>query len=215
MSIKNFDKDILLASLTVKSFLQTKANMDPPTVDIEKEPFLDMLLAAIETFKRECVGYIFGYKPSRKRNSFIITNVVNIQLAKKRKNSEVVQSQLSRKNCEDLFKKYPSLFSVIGDFHSHPEWGRHKGVAMPSEIDIKNIEQGEISIIIAISTINKDRILWQNNNEGGIKGSLGDYKFCLNVFRIVKKKDGSKIEECLVINAPAAMKSLNRALGYI
>lgn len=189
--------------------------MDPPIVYIEKEPFLNMLSASIETFKRECVGYIFGHKPSRKRNSFIITNAANIQLAKKRKNSEVVQSQLSKKNCEDLFKKYPSLFKVIGDFHSHPEWGKHKGVAMPSETDIKNIERGEISIIIAISTINKDRILWQNNNEGGVKGSLGNYRFDLNVFRIVQKKDGSKAEECLVINAPTAVKSLNRALGYI
>lgn len=188
--------------------------MDPPIVYIEKGPFLDMLSASIETFKRECVGYIFGRKPSRKRNSFIITNAVNIQLAKRRKNSEVVQSQLSKKNCEDFFKKYPSLFKVIGDFHSHPEWGKHKGIAMPSETDIKNIEYGEISIIIAISTINKDRILWQNNSNGGIKGSLGSYKFCLNVFRIVKKGDGSKMEECLVINASAAIKSLNRALGY-
>ena len=188
--------------------------MDPPIVYIEKEPFLDILLASVETFKRECVGYIFGYKPSRKRNSFIITNAVNIQLAKKRKNSEVIQSQLSKKNCEDLFNSYPSMFKVIGDFHSHPEWGRHKGVAMPSEIDIKNIEQGEISIIIAISTMNKERVLWQNNNDGGVNGSLSNYKFCLNVFRIVKNKDGSKKEECLSIHAPAAIKSLNRALGY-
>ncbi|MDP3696783.1 MAG: hypothetical protein Q8R55_02000 [Candidatus Taylorbacteria bacterium] len=189
--------------------------MDPPIVYIEKEPFLNMIIASVETFKRECVGYVFGYKPTRERNSFVITNSVAIQLAKKRKNSEVEQSQLSGMHIDDCFKKYPSLFRVIGDFHSHPEWGSCKGLALPTDRDIKNMEKGEMSIIIAISSINKDRVLWQGASGGGIKGSLSKYKFHLNAFRLIKDKDDKQTEELLVVHAPAAIKALNRALGYI
>ena len=187
--------------------------MDPPVVYIEKEPFLNMVLASVETFKRECVGYIFGHKPTRERNSFVIISTAAIKLAKKRKNSEVEQTQLSGKSIDDCFKKYPSLFRVIGDFHSHPEWGSCKGWALPTKRDLKNMEKEELSVIIAISSINKDRILWQSASDGGIRGSLSKYKFHFNVFRLVKK--GGKLEEeLLIVQAPAAIKALNRALGY-
>ena len=190
--------------------------MDAPIVYIEKEPFLMMLLASIETFKRECLGYIFGYQPTKTRNSFIITNAAAVQLAIKRKNSEVKQSLLSAKNIDSCCGKYPNLFRVIGDFHSHPEWGRHKGSAMPSKKDIKAMvdEKIKIGVIIAISSINKERILWQSASDGGIKGSLGSYKFHINVCRIVKDGDEKPMAECLDVQAPAAIKSLNGALVY-
>lgn len=190
--------------------------MDSPIVYIEKEPFLTMIFASVETFKRECLGYIFGYKPTQDRNSFVITNAIPIQLAKKRKNSEVEQSKLSMNNISNCFDGYPSLFRKIGDFHSHPEWGRHKVQAIPSKQDIKDMIEEEIpiGIIIAISLLNKERILWQNTSGGGVKGSLGKYKFHLNVFRVVKDEDNNRTEESLTVYAPAATRSLNRALGY-
>lgn len=190
--------------------------MDSPVVYIEKEPLLMMLLASIETFKRECLGYIFGYQPTKARNSFVITNAAAVQLAIKRKNSEVKQSLLSAKNINGCCEKYPSLFRVIGDFHSHPEWGRHKGSAIPSKKDIKGMidEKIKIAVIIAISSVNKERILWQSASDGGIKGSLGKYKFHINICRIVKDGDGKPIAELLNIQASAAIQSLNRALVY-
>ncbi len=198
--------------------------MGPPVVYIEKEPFLIMVVAAIETFKRECLGYILGHKPTRKRNSFVITSAVAVQLATKRKNTEVQQSLLSVKNMIDgCFKKYPNLFKNLGDFHSHPEWGKHKSPADLSKRDSKAMvkEKIPISIIIAISSINKDRVLWQSSYDEGVKGSLGKYKFHVKAYRMVKngdrKKNGDKklTPQALVIRAPGAIKSLNRALiGY-
>lgn len=191
--------------------------MGPPVVYIEKGPFLIIILASIETFKRECLGYIFGYKPTNKRNSFVITNAIAIQLAQKRKNSEVEQSKLSARNIDGCCEKYPTLFRGIGIFHSHPEWGKHKGSADLSKRDIKAMvkEDIPISIIMAISSINKDRVLWQSSSDGGIKGSLGKYKFHIKVHRIVKNGDGKSVPQALVVRAPGAIKLLNRALvGY-
>ncbi len=189
--------------------------MDPPIVYIEKESFLTMVLASVETFNRECFGYIFGYKPSRHRNSFVITNAVAVQLAKKRKNTEIDQSDLSYRNMWKLFSKYPTLFRVVGDFHSHPEWGHHKRIANFSDGDIADMIEKEypIGVVIKISSLNKERILWESAGDGGIRGSLGKYKFHINVCRVVK--DGDKhISESLIIQASAAIKYLNRALGY-
>lgn len=191
--------------------------MDPPTVYIEKEPFLVMILASVETFKRECFGYVFGRRPSRTRNSFIITTAVAVQLAQRRRNMEVEQSKSSKKKMKDCFKKYPAIFPIIGDFHSHPEWGPHKREPGLSDMDIKDlVREGHLlSIVIKISSINKERILWQGTADGGIKGSLGKYKFHINVLRVVKDVSGKLREECFFVQAPAALRSLNRALGYL
>jgi len=190
--------------------------VDPPTVYIEEEPFFTMVLSSVETFKRECFGYIFGRKPSRTRNNFIITSAVAVQLAKKRRNKEIEQSKLSERNMKEFFKKYPAIFPVIGDFHSHPEWGSHKREPTLSSTDMKDMLRGgcPLSVVIKISSINKDRILWQGTAEGGIRGSLGKYKFHINILRVTKEGNGDLKEECFFIQAPAALKSLNRALGY-
>ena len=189
--------------------------MDLPIVYIEKEPFLEMILASVETFKRECFGYVFGYKPSNKRNSYIITSVMPIQLIKKRGNGLIEQSKLSARNIVGCIDKYPVLFPVIGDFHSHPEWGSHKRIPRLSDRDIADMVKNgcSLGVVIKISSINKERILWQRGHDGGIKGSLANYKFHLNVCRVVEGAEGF-LDECLTVNAPAAIKAMNRALGY-
>lgn len=199
--------------------------MDPPNVYIEREPFVSMILSSVETFHRECFGYVLGYKPTRRRNSFIITNVVAVQLAKKRKNMEIEQSKLSCKHMYACFDGYPSIYPLIGDFHSHPEWGRHQRLCEFSDGDAKDMLRVQkrfgtnslIGVVIKISRLKKERILWHpaEDGKGGIKGSLGKYKFHINVCRMVKDSKNKDIPEFLIINADSAMKSLNRALGYI
>ena len=135
--------------------------MDPPIVYIEKEPFRTMLLASIETFKRECLGYIFGHKPTNRHNSFVITDAVAVQLARKRKNKEVEQNKIGEERMKDCFARYPSLFRVIGDFHSHPEWGDYTREPTLADDDIADmLETGyPLGIVIKILSINKERFL--------------------------------------------------------
>lgn len=186
--------------------------MDPPIVYIEKEPFLSMIMASIETFKRECFGIVFGTIPARNRNYFIITNSVAIQLAKKRKNSEIEQSGGSKKRTQDIFDKYPRLYGSIGDFHSHPEWNNVKRLPILSDGDVADMirQNLQICIVIKISSINKERIIWEQAQDGGIRGSLGKYKFHINVIRLINSSE----QQCLLIQASAAIKALNRAIGY-
>ncbi len=190
--------------------------IDPPIVYIEKEPFLAMLLASIDTFKRECFGYIFGYKPTKNRNSFVITSAGEVGLTKKRKNKEVDQSVASKKRMKSCFEKYPALFRPIGDFHSHPEWGEYTREPGLSDSDIEDMIKDEIplGVVIKILSINKERYAWERTSTGGFIGSLGRYKFYFNAFRVFVDKEGKAREQVLMIQAPAAIKALNRALGY-
>lgn len=189
--------------------------MNPPVVYIEKEPFLLMVLSSVESFKKECFGFILGRKPTRIRNSFVITSIATIALTKRRRNKEVEQNKLSRKRTQDYFQKYPSLFPIIGDFHSHPEWGPYKREPRLSDFDISDMEKEglPLGVILKISSLNKERILWENAGDGGVRGSLGNYKFHVNACRVVKEGEQLR-DECLLLKAPAAIKSLNRALGY-
>jgi proteasome lid subunit RPN8/RPN11 len=190
--------------------------LETPIVYIERDPFLIMLLASVETFKRECLGYFFGRCPTKFSNCYFITGVASVQLAKKRHNTSIEQSQLSQRNMGDCFNDYSDLFRVIGDFHSHPEWGSHRREASLSKSDIKDMLRTKypLAVVIKISSINKGRELWKSIPGKGIKGSLGKYKFHLNVFRIVQSEDGEWDEECLDMQAPGAIKGLNMALGY-
>lgn len=190
--------------------------MNLPTVYIEREPFVNMVLASIETFKRECFGYVFGYKPNSRSNSFVITNVIAVQLAKKRKNTEIDQSKGSFDHMWECFNKYPHVYPLIGDFHSHPGWGKHHRSAEFSETDMNDMAKKNlgIGVVIKISSINKERILWESIPGGGVKGSLAGYKFHINVCRVVKDEGGNNVGECLPVDAHAAIKALNRALGY-
>src|SRR3989344_4293365 len=91
--------------------------MDPPIVYIEREPFLDMLIAAVDTFKRECFGYFFGSKPTKKKNTFLIKNAIAVQGTIKRANTEVRISKACHQRLVRIFSKYPGLYPAIGYFH--------------------------------------------------------------------------------------------------
>lgn len=188
--------------------------MDPPYVYIEKEPLLDMVLASIETFRRECLGLLFGRTPSRTRNYFHITNAVNIQLARKRKNKEIEQSKISEEKIREMCGQYPRLYPLIGDFHSHPEWGQYRRVATMSDTDLEDMrkrrDELKVCLVVKISLINKERVVWEPASDGGIKGSLAKYKFHINAIRL----GGDDKEEILEIQAPSALKILNKAIGY-
>lgn len=186
--------------------------MDPPLVYIEKEPFLNMVLASIETFRRECFGLIFGTVPTRTHNYFLIDNVVAVQLAKKRKNSEVDQSRGSKERMSAIFNQYPTLFNPIGDFHSHTEWGNIERFAKLTDTDAADMVKNNmpLCVLINIVTRGKEKMIWESTHSGGTRGSLGKYKYQINAIRLDKNNE----QEYLSIKADAAVKTLNHALGY-
>ncbi|OGN00126.1 MAG: hypothetical protein A3B91_01785 [Candidatus Yanofskybacteria bacterium RIFCSPHIGHO2_02_FULL_41_29] len=192
--------------------------MRAPPVYFKREPFLNMLLAAVDPFKKECLGYIFGKKPTKKRNSFIVINAIPAQLVKRRLNSEIEQSEAGFTRMDKLFSNFYSLYPVIGDFHSHPEWGLHKGSSHVSQKDIEGMrkEMKKISLWVVISISSRMRekvVFWQCQDDGGVRGSLGRYLFEIKAYCMSGNGRPSEQKPIpLTIYAPTAIKALNRAL---
>ncbi len=187
--------------------------MNPPIVYIEREPFLDMLIAAVDTFRRECFGYFFGLKPTRKKNAFFIKNVIAVQSTIKRANTEVKVGKGCYQRLNSIFSKYPRLYPVLGYFHSHPEWGSVPGSHEMSDGDIIEMSKSdsEIAVVLKISSRKRERLDWVSKSDGGVRGSYGDYIVDLNVYRLISTEDDQKIPESLQIIASSVLKDLNRA----
>lgn len=182
--------------------------MSPPGLHIQRGAFLGMVISSVETFKRECLGYVFGYKPTAGRENYLITSVHNIAMVSKRKNAEIEENERSRKRLTGLFEAAPALYRYLGDFHSHPEWGTAKGVAELSEQDIKNMLDNKKSfeIVIAVNSRKKGQVPWEVLADGGIRGSLDKFNFHMAAFTL--DADAKPVQ--LKITAPAALKALNR-----
>ena len=190
--------------------------MSTPTVHVRREPFLNMILSSAEIFRRECLGIVFGYLPTRSKNHFLVTNVIDIKSFKVRLNKEIEQSKKSAQVFKGIFEQAESIFRPIGSFHSHAEWGSHKGVAELGDEDIKNMSsEGEmLNFIIAISSREKGSAPWEIQPDGSIKGSLYKFNFHIAAYMLVDDEENKKVHLELKIVAPAAVKTLNRVYGY-
>ena len=111
----------------------------------------------------------------------------------------------------DIFRAYPNIYPLIGDFHSHPEYGSDQRSFELSDHDIKDMSISswcEIAFVIRISSRSKERLEWISKSDGGVRGSYGDYVIDINVYRLIKN-GGKLVPESLQITSPG-IKSLNR-----
>lgn len=186
--------------------------MDPPVVHVEKEPFEQMLLAAVDPFKKECFGYIFGKKPSRTGNEYVVSKIQIVQsVIRPHKFTEVEHMKRSKKRMFDIFRAYPKLYPLMGDFHSHPEYGSDQRSVELSVHDIQDMSVSswcEIAFVVRISSRSTERLEWISKSGGGVRGSFGDYVVDINVYRLTEN-NGSFVPESLQIISPA-IKALNR-----
>jgi proteasome lid subunit RPN8/RPN11 len=174
-----------------------------------------MILAAVETFKRECLGYLYGQRLTGKRDYYSISFALPIQLATNRKNSGVEQSLGSLTRLMDLMGSSKIVFPLIGDFHSHPSWDKHHRLPELSVPDIEDMKTHKrlLSIIIGISPRKRSTYLWQRQKNGGLFGSIGKYNIHINVSRLIQNNDGEQIEQILRLRADSAVRALNRMFG--
>ncbi len=196
----------------------TKYPKGPP-IYIEKNAFLNLILAAVETYHRECFGYLFGHAISNSRDYYYVTRCIAIQLARQRKNLQVEQSRCSLKRMYAITDRYNSLFPIIGDFHSHPGWNHVDREPFPSIEDIEDMQllPRYLSIIIGVKKRKKRSQMpyWQRNECFGIRGSLGDFNFEINAFRLISNGSiGGYSAQALQIRSSVALRSLNTAIGY-
>ncbi|MDI6744274.1 MAG: Mov34/MPN/PAD-1 family protein [Thermodesulfovibrionales bacterium] len=140
-------------------------------VYLSENAFVDLLLSSAEVYKRESLGILLGYKPEGR---FIIEHAFSFQTAR-RKHKGVIFQHKNHKKIEPILEKFDRL-QIIGDFHSHTQFGESKGLPIPSDEDIKEMKEGQIYLIIAINN-NEKTLNWGENSDGTISGSVGEFFF--------------------------------------
>jgi proteasome lid subunit RPN8/RPN11 len=140
-------------------------------VYLSENAFLDLLLSSAEVYKKECLGFLLGY---RLEDRFIVEHAFTVQAAN-RKHKGVIYNNKNHKKIEPIIAQFNKL-QKIGDFHSHTQFGPTKGLPIPSSEDIKGMVRDNIYLIVAINN-NEKTMSWNENRDGTISGSASDFFF--------------------------------------
>lgn len=140
-------------------------------VYLSENAFIDLLLSSAEVYKKESLGFLLGYKPE---DRFIVEHAFSFQTAR-RKHKGVIFHHKNHKKIEPILEKFDRL-QIIGDFHSHTQFGVTKGLPIPSDEDIREMREGHIYLIIAINN-NEKTLNWGENRDGSVSGSVGNFFF--------------------------------------
>lgn len=139
-------------------------------VFISENAFLAMVVGAVEVFHRETLGILLGYKTE---NAFVVQNAIAYQTSE-RYPTEVQRDDQAHKRIKSFLENVKSPAKIIGDFHSHTQFGENKGGFQPSKEDIDEMKDGQVYLIVEINTKNKARI-WDYNLNGTMSGTVGNY----------------------------------------
>jgi proteasome lid subunit RPN8/RPN11 len=140
-------------------------------VYLSENAFIDLLLSSAEVYKKECLGFLLGY---RLEDRFIVEHAFSVQAAN-RKHKGVVYDDRNHKKIEPILARFDKL-QKIGDFHSHTQFGPTKGLPIPSTEDIKGMVPNNIYLIVAINN-NEKTMPWGENRDGTISGSVSKFFF--------------------------------------
>jgi len=149
---------------------------------LSDKAFIGIILSAIEVYKYECLGALLGYNL---RNRIVVEYAIPYQTAK-RKPSQVEPNWRRETQVQEIL---PQLLQLqhIGYFHSHTQRGEQEATSRPSNQDIKSMIPGQIEIIVAVNDAKK-RLVWNRSKEGGLYGTIGNYRIKIAAF-YKRKKD--------------------------
>lgn len=150
-------------------------------VYLSENAFVDVLLSSAEVYRKECLGFLLGY---RLEDRFIVEHAFSFQTANRRHKTVVVHEK-NHKKIEPILNRLDRQ-QIIGDFHSHTQFGSTKGLPVPSGEDIAGMTQDQIYLIVAINN-NEKTVGWGENRDGTISGSVGDVFFKVSAYFIKGK----------------------------
>jgi len=145
-------------------------------VYLAENAFIDILLSSAEVYKKECLGFLLGY---RLEDRFIIEHAFSFQTATRR-HKGVIFGDKSHRKIEPILERFDRL-QIVGDFHSHTQFGTTKGLPVPSEEDVKSMKEGMVYLIVAINN-NEKTATWSEKRDGTISGSVGEFFFKVSAY---------------------------------
>ncbi len=138
------------------------------TCHLKERAFLAMVFSSIEVYKHETLGLLLGFKGE---NSFAIEYAIPYQTAVKGYSWVSPKPQAAEKMTKVLENM---AIDVIGDYHSHTQYGEDRATTRPSGDDIADMEKGKLYITVAVNDKTRKK-RWITKKNGNIRGTIGDY----------------------------------------
>ncbi|MCK4352283.1 Mov34/MPN/PAD-1 family protein [candidate division WOR-3 bacterium] len=160
---------------------------DIKSVHIKERAFLAMILSSVEVYRYETLGILLGYKGE---DSFVVEYAIPYQTAVKGYSWVAPKSRASERMVKILERM---SINVIGDFHSHTQWGDFKGKPVPSGEDIADMELNKIYAIVAVNDKQKKES-WHRTEAGTIVGTLSDYSLEIGAHILVSNYKSKSVK---------------------
>lgn len=159
--------------------------------------FLAIISSAVETFRRETIGYLIGLKAE---NKFRVEYAIPYLTAE----SGFAHTTIDLKRAERInaiLKNFSEGLEFIGDYHSHTVFGRSEATVKPSTTDLATTSAGELNLICAVN-LKKRAVSWHENQQGNLVGSVGEYHIEIGGYYIDRPRFG-RVYQRLKIRCPA------------
>lgn len=157
----------------------------PPPISmvwLSEIPFITIIAASVETYKKECCGLLLGYRSWShwdKTRRALVEQAYQFQTSERSRYSVIVPREESR--CKDMIYKL-SMFEPLGYFHSHPECD-----PTPTK-DVQSMKINDIELIVAIEKKGRN-VPWRYGaSKKLLSGVLGEFRFELTAYTRTKSK---------------------------
>lgn len=159
--------------------------------------FLAIISSAIETFRKETIGYLVGIKGE---NKFMVEYAIPYQTADSGYvHATIDMERVARIN--EILNKLSQGLEFIGDYHSHTAFGESPATVIPSDTDLASTVPGELNIICAVNE-KKRSVNWHETSRGILKGTIREYRIEIGGYYVEKPTIGRRYER-IMIKCPA------------
>ena len=158
--------------------------LPPAQVFLDETVFITMVCAAAEAYRRECYGVLLG--DTRRGRTYIRAAFAYQTARRTPKSVDLVDGR--RRVIRQVLPSFPR-YNYIGEFHSHPGYGRERGETGISPEDLRGTRPGEYELIVAVNR-RKYSFPWQYCADGSLSGSAGRFGIRIRAYRAVEMKKG-------------------------
>ncbi len=182
------------------SLPEEKQDLAKPTAMeayLQLPAFLAIVSSAVETFRKETIGYLIGIKGEHK---FMVEYAIPYLTAESGYDHSTIDMKRAQR-INEILKKFSEGLEFIGDYHSHTVFGESEATVKPSTTDLVTTAAGELNLICAIN-LKKRAVAWRENRHGSLVGSVGEYHIEIGGYYIERPHFG-RVYQRVKVKCPA------------
>lgn len=131
--------------------------------------FTGIVVAAVESFQKECYGLLLG---QRTQDAIVVQHSIPYQTADRHSNW-VQRDESAHQRMHKLLSNLVHL-DLLGDFHSHTQYGNAKPRCMLSLADHKGMIDGGLYLVVAVHKRGHYQ-RWRENTDLTLSGTIEDF----------------------------------------